>query len=338
MAGTSIKNICCRVCGAKFTSFDDIEEDAYGTGFWCPECDGYTPYANSSRSSDIDLSVCLEIKGAKGNGCKNGKPKSILQERISPLRYPGGKGKMLKQLEPLFPDKVNTMVEPFAGGASASLAMLFAGRTDRIILNDLDKGVYAFWNAVLESTNELLDAVKGINGTREEFLMAKEILSVPDEHAEVELAAAFLVANQLAFSGITKAGIAGDYQRRWNYKKVADRIQKIAAYKDRITVTNKDALQIIEEYYWDEKNFLFVDPPYVLQGKRLYREWYETDDHMKLADLIRDLTLSYPGCAKIIVTYDACEETEELYDFPFAQKIYMERDYSCSRKKAGIPA
>ena len=132
---------------------------------------------------------------------------------------------MLKQLEPLFPDKVSTMVEPFAGGASASLAMLFAGRADRIILNDLDPGVYAFWNAVLESTNELLEAVKGINGTREEFLKVKEILSNPTNHSSMELATAFLVANQLAFSGITKAGIAGDYQRRWNFKKVADRIQ-----------------------------------------------------------------------------------------------------------------
>lgn len=338
MTGTSIKNICCRVCGAKFTSRDDIEEDAYGTGFWCPECDGYTPYADSNRSSDIDLSVCLETKAVKSHESESRKPKSLLQERISPLRYPGGKGKMLKQLEPLFPDKVNTMVEPFAGGASTSLAMLFAGRADRIILNDLDPGVYAFWNAVLESTNELLEAVKGINGTREEFLKAKEILSNPADHSGMELAAAFLVANQLAFSGITKAGIAGDYQRRWSYKKVAYRIQKIAAYKDHITVMNEDALQVIEEYYWDEKNFLFVDPPYVLQGKRLYRKWYETDDHMKLADLIRDLTLSYPGCAKIIVTYDACDETEELYSFPFTRKIYMERDYSCSRKKAGIPA
>ena len=333
-----LNDLCCRICGAKFTSRDDMEEDAHGTGFWCPECDGYTPYEDSSRSSNIDLSICLETKAVKDNGCESRKLKGLLQEQISPLRYPGGKGKMLKQLEPLFPDRADTMIEPFAGGASASLAMLFAGRADRIILNDLDPGVYAFWNAVLESTNELLDAVKGINGTREEFLKAKEILSVPDGHAEVELAAAFLLANQLAFSGITKAGIAGDYQRRWNYKKVADRIQKIAAYKDRITVMNKDALEVIEEYYWDKNNFLFVDPPYILQGKRLYREWYEADDHMKLADLIRDLTLSYPGCAKIIVTYDACKETEELYSFPFTRKIYMERDYSCSRKKAGIPA
>lgn len=334
----ALNDLRCRVCGAEFTSRDDIEEDAHGTGFWCPECDGYTPYENSNRSSDIDLSVCLETKAVKDHGLEIKKPKCLLQERISPLRYPGGKGKMLKQLEPLFPDKVSTMVEPFAGGASASLAMLFAGRADRIILNDLDPGVYAFWNAVLNSTDKLLNELKNIQGTREEFLKAKEILSNPAVYSGMELAAAFLVANQLAFSGITKAGIAGDYQRRWSYKKVVDRIQKIAAYKDHITVMNEDALQVIEEYYWDEKNFLFVDPPYVLQGKRLYREWYETDDHMKLANLIKDLTLSYPGCAKIIVTYDACEETEELYSFPFTRKIYMERDYSCSRKKAGIPA
>lgn len=331
-------DLCCRVCGAKFTSRDDIEEDAHGTGFWCPECDGYTPYENSNRSSDIDLSVCLEIKGVKRHGSESEKPKSVLQERISPLRYPGGKGKMLKQLEPLFPDKVSTMVEPFAGGASASLAMLFAGRADRILLNDLDPGVYAFWSAVLNSTDKLLNELKYIQGTREEFLKAKEILSNSADHSSMELATAFLVANQLAFSGITKAGIAGDYQRRWSYKKVANRIQKIAAYKDHITVMNEDALQVIEEYYWNKDNFLFVDPPYVLQGKRLYREWYKTDDHMKLADLIRDLTLSYPGCAKIIVTYDACEETEELYSFPFTRKIYMERNYSCSRKKVGKSA
>ena len=63
----AVNDLCCRVCGAKFTSRDDIEEDAYGAGFWCPECDGYTPYADSNRSSDIDLSVCLETKAVKGH-------------------------------------------------------------------------------------------------------------------------------------------------------------------------------------------------------------------------------------------------------------------------------
>ena len=83
----ALNDLCCRVCGAKFTSRDDIEEDAYGTGFWCPECDGYTPYENSNRSSNIDLSVCLETKAVKVHESESRKPKSLLQERISPLRY-----------------------------------------------------------------------------------------------------------------------------------------------------------------------------------------------------------------------------------------------------------
>lgn len=323
-----MKTFQCRVCGATFASQDDIEEDVHGTGFWCPECESFTPYAGITRI--IDLSVCLETKAGD---CRERQTdelaKSDLQGRLSPLRYPGGKGKMLRQLEPHFPEHIGTMVEPFAGGAAASLAMLFAGRTDRIVLNDLDPGVCAFWTSVLEYAEELLNAVRNIQGTREEFLQAKRILDRPDDRPTVELAAAFLTANQLAFSGITKAGIAGDYERRWNYKKVADRIRRIAAYKDCITVMRMDALQVIEEFYWSADHFLFIDPPYVLRGKQLYRKWYEMDDHKRLAGLIQDLTLSYPGCAKIVVTYDACPETEAYYDFPYAEKFYKQRNYSC---------
>ena len=322
------KALQCRVCGAIFTSRADVEEDIHGTGFWCSECDSFTPYAGITRT--IDLSVCLEMKAS---GCQehhmDKKTKSDLRGRLSPLRYPGGKGKMLKQLESHFPERIGTMIEPFAGGAAASLAMLFTGRVDRIVLNDLDPGVYAFWTSVLEYTEKLLNAVSNIRGTREEFLQAKRILDRPDGRPTVELAAAFLVANQLAFSGITKAGIAGDYERRWNYKKVADRIRRIAGCKERITVMRMDALPVIEEFYWNADNFLFIDPPYVTQGKQLYREWYETDDHKRLAGLIQDLTLSYPGCAKIVVTYDACPETEEYYDFPYVKKFYKQRNYSC---------
>ena len=144
-----MKTFRCRVCGAIFASQDDIEEDVHGTGFWCPECERFTPYAGITRI--IDLSVCLETKACD---CRerqmDEQAKSDLQGRLSPLRYPGGKGKMLRQLEPHFPERIGTMVEPFAGGAAASLAMLFAGRADRIVLNDLDPGVYAFWISVLD--------------------------------------------------------------------------------------------------------------------------------------------------------------------------------------------
>lgn len=324
----NMNDITCKICGATFSK-KDVEEATDGTGFWCPECDGFTPYEGIVRN--VDLSVCLERKEKSIE--KIDKVLHTLPERISPLRYPGGKGKMLKQLAPYFPEHVGTIVEPFAGGASASLAMLFTGRTDNIVLNDLDPGVYAFWKCCLGETDDFLNLLHGVHGTREEFLSAKNALDHPEMHSMLYLAISFLVANQLAFSGITKAGIAGDYEKRWNFKKVRDRILKISEYKDRITVLQKDALDVIEEFYWDKNNFLFIDPPYVQQGKKLYREWYKTEDHRKLSELIRELTSSYPGCAKIVVTYDACPEIEEDYDFPYVKKIYMNRHYSCGCSK-----
>ena len=37
-----------------------------------------------------------------------------------------------------------TYVEPFAGGAGAALALLLSGKVNRIVINDLDRAIYAF--------------------------------------------------------------------------------------------------------------------------------------------------------------------------------------------------
>lgn len=94
-----IETLQCRVCGVTFTSHDDIEEDNHGAGFWCPECESFTPYTGITRI--IDLSVCLETKAGDCRERQTDEQvKSDLQGRLSPLRYPGGKRKMLRQLEP----------------------------------------------------------------------------------------------------------------------------------------------------------------------------------------------------------------------------------------------
>ena len=66
----------------------------------------------------------------------------------SPLRYPGGK----HALAPLLADILvhndlhdGTVVEPFAGGAGASLRLLFDEVVSESILNDADPRIHAFW-------------------------------------------------------------------------------------------------------------------------------------------------------------------------------------------------
>lgn len=66
---------------------------------------------------------------------------------VTPLRYPGGKGRLGPWLaELLRANRISggTYVEPYAGGAGAAIYLLSAGIVNRIIINDADFAVYAF--------------------------------------------------------------------------------------------------------------------------------------------------------------------------------------------------
>src|SRR5947208_16899159 len=70
----------------------------------------------------------------------------------SPLRYPGGKSAMadlLGQSRKLNGLGNRAIAEPFAGGAGASLSLLYLEETTEIHINDADRSVHDFWWTVL---------------------------------------------------------------------------------------------------------------------------------------------------------------------------------------------
>lgn len=48
-----------------------------------------------------------------------------------------------------------TYIEPYAGGASVALTLLFSEYASRIKINDIDRSIFAFWHSVLNETEEL---------------------------------------------------------------------------------------------------------------------------------------------------------------------------------------
>ena len=65
----------------------------------------------------------------------------------TPLRYPGGKtvyADLLSEVIALNDLSDTTLVEPYAGGAGASVKLLMEGKVSHLILNDLDPAIYAF--------------------------------------------------------------------------------------------------------------------------------------------------------------------------------------------------
>ena len=105
-----------------------------------------------------------------------------------------------------------------------------------------------------------------------------------------------------------------------------DRIKKISQYKNRIIISNYDAVEflstgVLNHYY---KTFINFDPPYVMKGSQLYQNSFSKEDHKVLSNLISKCR------RKWIVTYDICPLVEELYIK--YRKALIDVNYSASGK------
>lgn len=80
---------------------------------------------------------------------------------VTPLRYPGGKSRLVPFVENLVEDNgIKTFIEPFCGGGGVGFSLLLSGKVEKLVINDLDKGIFAFWWAVLNETESLVKLVK----------------------------------------------------------------------------------------------------------------------------------------------------------------------------------
>jgi DNA adenine methylase len=148
----------------------------------------------------------------------------------------------------------------------------------------------------------------------------------------IESAWASLLVNRLAYSGVSKANPLGgrkgsqkELLSRWNPTNLIKRIEKIHSLSDKIEITQENAVELIEEAYWQDDATIFIDPPYVKKGKDLYHCFYTEKDHRKLAYLLDTLYFGCPG-ADIVVTYDYNEWLNTLYDYP--EREIIGRKYS----------
>lgn len=89
----------------------------------------------------------------------------------SPLRYPGGKGKLAPYIKSAIKKENSKLIyiEPFAGGAGVALDLLINNEVDEIIINDYDKAVYSFWRTVKENHQSLIKLIQETSITIEEW-------------------------------------------------------------------------------------------------------------------------------------------------------------------------
>ncbi len=240
---------------------------------------------------------------------------------VTPLRYPGGKGKLTGYLKLVVEHNKlldGTYVEPYAGGASIALSLLFEEYVSAIHINDYNPSVYAFWSSVLNRTDALCRMICEVPVTMDEWYRQKDIQRHASQHSLLELGFSTFFLNRCNRSGIIKGGVIGgkDQSGKWkldarfNKEDLLQRVRKIARFKSRINLHNLDAKNFIANVLpaMERKTLVYLDPPYYLKGEGLYDSYYMHADHVEIAALVKTTIKQH-----WIVSYDAVPEIKGLY-------------------------
>ncbi|MFS2719686.1 DNA adenine methylase [Bacteroides uniformis] len=260
---------------------------------------------------------------------------------LTPLRYPGGKSVMTPFFVDLF--NANSMkntvyAEPYAGGAGTAINLLLDNNVDKIIINDANVCIYSFWYYLLKYKSDFINRVRDIEVTIAEWYKQREILRQAKQPSfDVGFATFFL--SRTNRSGILTAGaIGGNSQEkqdcakykidcRFNKEDLCTRMSNIVERANQIEVSNEDALDFLGKIS-NNNAVVYLDPPYYVNGKSLYMNYYTHDDHLELSKHLKG-TDKY----KWILSYDNAPEIRQMYlDF----ELYsFELSYTAQNVKQG---
>ena len=130
---------------------------------------------------------------------------------ITPLRYPGGKGRLSQFVADIIQDNGLTgghYVEPYAGGSAVALSLLMLEYASHVHINDLNRSVHAFWEAVLSDTDRLCARIKSKRISMAEWNRQRAIQADLDADP-LDLAYSTFFLNRTNRSGIILGGVIG---------------------------------------------------------------------------------------------------------------------------------
>ena len=263
-----------------------------------------------------------------------------MSKYVSPLRYPGGKLKVVEYVKRLLEANDlcgGTYIEPYAGGASVALSLLFSKYAGRIKINDIDRSIYAFWYSVLNNTDEFCRLIADTPVNMDTWQEQRTVQIRKKDAELLKLGFSTFFLNRTNRSSILSGGVIGGKEQtgkfkidaRYNKKELIERIEHIAGYADLIDLTSMDAVELIKRYKRTPaaKTLVYLDPPYYVKGRDLYLNYYNDDDHKAIAEAIK----KYKG--KWIISYDAVPFISNLYQ-DFRQKEYF-LSYSAGNPSKG---
>lgn len=226
-----------------------------------------------------------------------------------PFAYYGGKTTLAPKIAELLP-KHDHYVEPFAGSLAVLLAKDPVGWET---VNDLDGDLVNFWKVLRDQPEELERAAMLTPHSRQEYESSKEL-----EGDDLERARRVWVRLTQGRSHSMKPTGWWHGKRKegrpmpsFSASQVAfaARMKAAAERISRVSIENRDAIELIRDYGPEPTVCIYADPPYLgsTRASNYRMEMLEDDLHIQLAEALRECK------ASVVLSGYASPLYEELY-------------------------
>ena len=215
----------------------------------------------------------------------------------TPIRYPGGKSRALKKMDPYIPDlrDYDEYREPFLGGGSVAIHISKKYPDLRIWVNDLYEPLVNFWQNLQMFGVEMKDQLSAYKlshnnpeSARELFLNSKDIINAKSsKYNDLDRACAFYIVNKCSFSGLTESSSFSQQASVSNFSMRG--IERLPGYQEIISHWDINGYSyehlMTQNLDDDNKYFMYLDPPYDIKDNLYGRkgEMHQRFDHDRFA-------------------------------------------------------
>lgn len=267
----------------------------------------------------------------------------------SPLNYIGGKYKLLDNILPIFPKKIDTFVDLFAGGMNVSINI----NANKIIVNDQINyliELYRYFQEnklnnilkdienIINKYNLSLENVGGYNRLREDY---------NKQHNSLYLfvLTCYSFNHQIRFNNNHQFNTPFGKQRSSFNNRIKENLIKFIEkiQSENFCFLSDDFLNFDIDSL-NENDFMYCDPPYLIttgsynDGNRGFKNWTEREDEslMKLLDKLDSKNIKF-ALSNVFVhkglTNDKLIEWSKKYNVEYIDNSYSNCNYQFKNKE-----
>jgi len=223
-----------------------------------------------------------------------------------PFSYYGGKTTLASRIAELLPAH-DHYIEPFAG----SLAVLLAKEPSAAeTVNDLDGDLVNFWKVLRDQPEDLERVCMLTPHSRGEYEASHALEGDDLERARrVWVRLTQSRSHSMKPTGWWTRKASAGHSPSAYIESYAARIAAVGQRMSRVSIENRDALELVRDYGTEPSVCIYADPPYLGSTRATnYRvEMLEDDLHVQLAETLR-------ACkASVVLSGYASQLYEELY-------------------------